>query len=374
MKRNKIINKILSIKGKDIYNFLRKIKELLYKFWTLVWKKILDFASIIAVFILVSWIYYIFTWINHSKFTYNQIEEFINKDLPNDNFETLIYRRDMKWYGEDSLIILTKSNMDDLDETPFSQKHMDKIYIFDKLQKWPLEKLLFWGDIYKKTYVVEFPVRCVSEWEDFEIMYWVDCSYEWLEEMDTDLYSYHYSKQNNFIWNVRFFELDDRNNIIVSFYTPQWMVNPTDFWYYIISYDIKTWYHTLPLIHDFGSHIIDDDWNFLDSYSIKEYPQIWLYNKDYKMFINDNLIDIRLSSIDMNSWEIIFKDDNTFELRVFDFNTCEGNGKWYPWVCNFYKLKYKLYEDVFYKNDSDSIKYIEKWTEEYNKYHKIWQQ
>ena len=350
-----------------------KIIILLKKITLGAWKKIIDFVNIFLAFIFISWTYYLFTWINYSNFTYNQIEEFIVQDLPNDNFETLIYKKDLKWYWEDSLIILTKSNMDDLDTYPFSQKHMDKIYIFDKVQKWPIENLLFWWDIYKKTYVIEFPVKCFSEWEEFQIFYWKDCYDIWLAEKHWYLNSYHYSKSNNFVGKVNFIKYDDRNKIIVSFYTPQWLLNPTDYGFYIISYDLISWYSALPLIHDFSNFTINDDWEVIDYYEKEKYPILWLHNKNYKMIINNELKEIELSFIDMDSWDIKFKEDNSFELRVFNFNTCIPTGNWYPWECEFYKVKYGLWEDVFYKQ-GNAI-YIKKWTEEYNNYYKLgWKQ
>ncbi len=340
----------------------------LNKSWKFISKKLLELIWLLVVFYIFAFSYSFFTGIHYSTFSSQQIQEFINKELPDADSRIEIYKKDLIWFWDESLIVLISPTLKDINEKWFWDENTDRLYIFDKISKNPLQRFIYDWDIYKKSFSFVLPIKC-NTWL-LENEYWEKCLKWYMKEIKSDLESisnieYLMEKRKTHIWNIHFLNVDTRSDILIIGYDFNWGFNPWENKFLLIKHDIKNWYSIWSIFNEY-SLAKEEDFSEYSNYSTK------FFHLNEKLYVNWKLKEIDIPY----SFDNYLKFDHASQTLIkvnYDLSKCSYD-KWETW-CSFDKevYSYDPKNREFYENLPKWWE-ITEWTNEFNDFFELWKQ
>lgn len=217
------------------------LKEFFKSFFTVVLS--------VVIFLICTYIYGLYSWIGRERISSNQIAEIIYANLNNKDAKIKVFKEDLRWFGEDAILVFTglphdkegwMSGESDLNEGTILQSDFPKIEIFEKVQKNPLENLIFPDILYERTNEFELKKVATSSW--YMPLYAKTTYAMYTTEQEQNIFWYELGgvRKLNTIW---------RNQLIFSWISMDW-VSTTTVYYWMLTYDIKNWYDLVPLLSD----------------------------------------------------------------------------------------------------------------------------
>lgn len=247
-------------------------------------------------------IYYIFTWYSREYFTSDQILHDIKINLKDPKQDFRFYHVDLKWFGEQSLVVITwinnKNKYDEdyvHDEIIIPQTDSPAIYIFSRVQKNFFENLIFAEAIYRKETQIDLIIdskRFLNEQKEKLIKDIQGQAESWAIITDDILIA--------------------RSVNDIDIYSPNiFKINDSQEWIILTFWDIRYWFSTVPVYY----------WLLYYDYSIEKYaikPIVSSYDSvqnikslcPYGLF--DNKEDEKKCNAEWYEWKI-------FDIENFHF-------------------------------------------------------
>lgn len=303
------------------------------------------------------------TWTSVERYTDKQIEELVNKNVPNPKSIVKLIKKDLKGFWTDSIIIFSWIPNDEPDASwnyadynrNIEPQDFPKIMIFDEVQKNSIESLLFGGKLYNKSYDLQILPENNWDYANLPTEEWkVEATYQIVDVVDFN------------------------RSLMVERADVRW-ISSTILYYGILHYDIRKWYYISPLLNDQSSTDLDIK-EKIDCYK----PEgdafelwTWIYESIldiYNKCLNNTII-LNYSNVDIESninWEVTWlrltanHSDNLISISwssLFYYQTL-WNYSDNPDECHlcdhdFLEIPYSYYWDNFYR-DFDNYIFIPK--------------
>lgn len=204
-------------------------------------------------FLIIKILYFVFCWIRQEKYTDVQIVNTIKQNLPSNRTSIRIFKKDMKWLWNESLIVFSWLPAGPKDKLEVPEKYYPKIMVFDEIQKTSIENLLFWWKIYSKVF--DLQIKNPFTWlSNNNLPPWFQL---W------DVYQENIKGSPCFV-----FQLIDL-----------WWISSYAMYYWVLRYSFEDWYTIGPL-WDWGR-----DFNLEKKYSIDYYRT---YLNTWNIDVHDN--------------------------------------------------------------------------------------
>ena len=266
----------------------------------------------VILILFLTYIYFLFTGYTKQHFTSDQILYDIKNNLKDPKQDFRFYRVDLKWFQEQSLVVITwinnRNKYDerlDYNEIIIPQYDSPAIYIFSRVQKNFIENLIFPEAIYRKEAQVDLVVD----------------SKRFLDEQKKELVE-DLQQPELWIW-VTDDDLNARSINEIDLYNPDILkINDSQEWMILTFWDIRYWFSTVPVYY----WLLYYDYN-AGEYTIKSIVSSDSNTKNIKSLCThvkfDNPGDKKLC---MTEW---------YEIRLFD---TEEVHFMYNWEEVIYKL------------------------------------
>ncbi len=291
---------------KKLFNIVLYLNSLLIRPLKWYFSQLQKYLFLIITFLFLLLWYKVILWIDYSKISSTQIENYIKKEIifwENYFFDKKLI--DFKWYWKKDIFISIQSHW---------FENSDKIYIFSEAQSNPIQKFLYDTKIYSKDFTFNIPKNL--RFNDFFL----------------------YNEKSSNIWIIQ----------LVNF-------EKNEFYYGIISYEFWE-YKIEPLFHEW---IVD--WCFVQKYwEIHEFCQFWTSNIDIwnakftTLNFNNLYLDFdydvlyysnKLITNITNSWSIKENKD-IFENQLHLYvkrKKCEKNICYSSYNCDIIRWKLSCY-------------------------------